>query len=289
MVLAAVLWSTGGLFVKVISVDALSLAAMRSAVAAVALFALAAALGKRVGVPRTGLSWLAAVTYALILLLFVSATKLTTAANAIFLQYTAPVYVLLLEPLLLGTRFRPRDLAFVGVALAGMLLFFTGRIEAGSGLGNALALASGLCFAVFALIVRFRHDDERARWQAVTWGNVLLPVGAALYFLLTPSAATWPATAGETAGVLFLGVVQIGAAYALFTYAISKLSALESILIGMIEPVLNPVWVFFGTGERPSPWAFVGAALIVGSIVARAVVVQRDRPEEVSYDVPSPS
>ena len=83
--------------------------------------------------------------------------------------------------------------------------------------------------------------------------------------------------------------MQIGVAYALFVYAIARLSALETTLVGMIEPMLNPIWVFLGTGERPSSWAFVGAALIVGSIVTRAVVTQRDRPEDASFDVPSPS
>jgi drug/metabolite transporter (DMT)-like permease len=289
MVLAAVLWSTGGLFIKVISVDALSLAAMRSAVAAVALFAIARALGVRVRIPRSPLSWAAAIVYAAILLLFVASTKLTTAANAIFLQYTAPIYVVLLEPVLLKTRFRARELAFVGVSLVGMALFFAGKIEAGNGLGNLLALASGVCFAVFALLSRMRHDDAEARWQAVTCGNAILPVAIFTWFALTPAEASWPSGAGEVAGILFLGVVQIGVAYALFVYAIARLSALESTLVGMIEPMLNPVWVFFGTGERPSTWAFLGAALIVGSLVVRAVVTQNDRRDDASFDVPAPS
>jgi drug/metabolite transporter (DMT)-like permease len=296
MVVAAVLWSTGGLFIKVISLDAVSLAGWRSGIAAVALFAIARTRGHKVGVPRDPLSWLAAIAYAHILLLFVCATKLTTAANAIFLQYTAPMYVLLLEPLLLKTRFRARDLAFVGVAVAGMLLFFTGRIEAGGWLGNALALASGAFFAVFALAVRSRHDDAGARWTAVAYGNVVLCIGVALYFLgsglsglATPAVFAWPATTAESVGIAYLGVVQIGVSYALFAYAISKLSALESTLIGMIEPVLNPVWVFFGTGERPTPWAFLGAALIVGSVAARAAVASRDRDADISVDAPAPS
>jgi drug/metabolite transporter (DMT)-like permease len=284
-----VLWSTGGLFIKVISLDAVSLAGWRSGVAALALFTLARIRGHRLGVPRRALAWVAAVSYALILLLFVCATKLTTAANAIFLQYTAPIYVLLLEPVLLKTRFRARDLVFVGVALAGMLLFFTGRIEAGDWLGNALALTSGAFFAVFALAVRSRHDDAAARWQAVAYGNVILFVALALYTLATPARFARPSTGAEAAGLVYLGVVQIGVAYALFAYAISKLTALESTLVGMIEPVLNPVWVFLGTGERPSSWAFLGAALIVGSVATRAVVASRGRDGEVSYDAPAPS
>lgn len=289
MAAAAVLWSTGGLAIKVISLDALSLAAWRSGIAAIALFVFATARGHRLGVPRTPLAWLAAGSYAFILVLFVAATKLTTAANAIFLQYTAPAYVLLLEPLVLKTRFRARDLGFVALALGGMALFFVGRLDAGDGLGNAMALGSGLFFAIFALALRFRHDDAAARWQAVTYGNVLLVVGVAVYTAVSKAPFAWPATTAETAGVVYLGVIQIGLSYALFAYAISKLSALESTLIGMIEPVLNPVWVFLGTGERPSQWALVGAALIIGSVAARAAIAQRRRGLEPSYDAPGPS
>jgi drug/metabolite transporter (DMT)-like permease len=289
MALAAVLWSTGGLFIKVISADALTLAALRSIVAAATLFAIARSRGIAVPFPRTALGWSTAAIYALIMLLFVVATRLTTAANAIFLQYTAPVYVLMLEPLLLKTRFRSRDAWVVATALAGMGLFFVGRLEAGGGLGNALALGSGVCFAVFALLSRARHDDDASRWQAIAWGNVLLPAAVAGYYALSPARPVWPSGAAEIAGILFLGVVQIGVAYALFTYAIARLSALETTLVGMIEPVLNPVWVFLGAGEQPSPWAIAGAALIVGSIAVRAWLVARDEPEEPSIDVPAPS
>jgi drug/metabolite transporter, DME family len=294
MVAAAVLWSTGGLFIKVLSMDAVSLAGWRSGVAALALFGLARARGLRLGLPRDRSTWLAAGAYSLILLLFVMATKRTTAANAIFLQYTAPMYVLLLEPLLLGTRFRVRDLGFVALALAGMSLFFMGKLETGNAAGNAMALASGVFFAVFALLVRSRHDDERARWQTVTLGNTILAVGIAGYFAVghlasRPERFMLPATAGEALAVLFLGTVQIGLAYALFTYAISKLSALEATLLGMLEPILNPVWVFLGTGERPSAWALVGAVLIVASVAVRTWVVSREGPDDVSYEVPTVS
>jgi drug/metabolite transporter (DMT)-like permease len=290
MVAAAVLWSTGGLLIKVVTLDGLALATWRSAVAAVTLVALARARGVRVRVPRDVLSWLAVVAYALVMLLFVSATKKTTAANAIFLQYTAPIYVLLLEPLFLGTRLLARDVAFVGLALLGMCLFFVGKMGAGEGVGNALALGSGISLAVFFLLARAKREDEAGRWQAVIFGNLVLSVAVAPYLLLVSGSAALPWSAGDIGGVLFLGVVQIGISYALFGYAISKISALEATLLGMLEPILNPVWVYLGTGERPSPWAFAGAALIVTSVMTRAWLEQRrEQGTEESERTKSPA
>lgn len=279
MLAAAVLWSTGGLFIKVISLDAMSLATWRSVVAALTLIVLAELRGQRMRVPRTPMAWIAAVLYAATLISFVYATKMTTAANAIFLQYTAPIYVLILEPFLLKTRFRPRDIVYVGVALGGMALFFVGKLEAGGMAGNVMALASGVFFAGLMITMRLQHADIEARWQAVTFGNLVLAVGVAVFALVTSTPVAFPAGIGEMSGVVYLGVIQIAVAYALFAYAIARLSALESTLIGMIEPVLNPVWVFLGTGEQPAAWAFAGAALIVGAVVARAFIESPPPPE----------
>jgi drug/metabolite transporter (DMT)-like permease len=279
MLAAAVLWSTGGLFIKIIALDAMSLSTWRSLVAAVTMLVLAELRGQRMRVPRTKMAWLAASLYAATLLSFVFATKMTTAANAIFLQYTAPIYVLILEPFLMKTRFRPRDIVYVGIALGGMALFFVGKLEAGGMAGNVMALASGVFFAGLMITMRLQHGDVAARWQAVTFGNLVLAAGVGLYLLVTPATLGMPANWSEVGGVLFLGIVQIGIAYALFAYAIAKLGALESTLIGMIEPVLNPVWVFLGTGEQPAAWAFLGAALIVGAVVARSVIEKPPEPE----------
>lgn len=280
MLLAAALWSTSGLLVKLISMDAVSLAGWRSGIAAVTLLAIARGNGIRVGVPRGALSWTAAVSYAAILFLFVAATKVTAAANVIFLQYTAPIYVLLLEPLFLKTRYRMRDFGFVALAVGGMSLFFLGRIEAGDWRGNAMALGSGFAFGLFALLARSRHQDDSARWQGVVWGNWVLFVAMVLFFLIGPQRMSWPRGLPETAGVLFLGLLQIGCAYALFTYAISKLSALETMLIAMLEPILNPIWVYLGTGESPSRWALLGGSIILCTVAARTWVEGRKMKEE---------
>lgn len=275
MLAAALLWSTSGLLVKVIAIDAIPLAGWRSAIAGVTLWLIARALHVRIGIPADATSWLAVICYGAILFLFIAATKITAAANVIFLQYTAPIYVLVFEPVFLGTRFRLRDLLFVSLALLGMSLFFVGRMESGDWRGNAMALASGMAFAAFALLVRRRHDDDAARWQAVVWGNLVLFGLTLLFLLLDPAPTMFPASLQESLGVLFLGVIQIGLAYAFFSYAISHLSALEATLIAMLEPVLNPVWVYLGMGEEPSRWAILGGALIIGAVSWRTVMELR--------------
>jgi DME family drug/metabolite transporter len=285
MLLAALLWSTSGLLIKVISLDALPLAGWRSGIAGATLLLVARVFGFRAGAPRTLRSWLAAVVYALIMLLFVAATKVTAAANVIFLQYTAPIYILILEPFWIGTRFRWSDAGFVALALAGMSLFFTGKMEAGDWGGNAMALGSGVAFALFALMTRAASRRGESQWDSVVWGNFLL-FGFMLVYSLSVAAGAptqggavtipLPSTAADVLGILFLGVVQIGLAYALFMYAIARLSALETMLLGMLEPVLNPVWVYLGTGESPSAWALLGGALIITSITARTLIRARD-------------
>src|ERR687889_704741 len=147
---AALLWSTGGLFIKATSLGALELSFGRALLAALTV----AVLTRREGFRLDFMTLVASVLYALLLVLFVVANKLTTAANAIFLQYTAPVYVLVLEPLVFKERFRAADLFVVAACVAGMSLFFVGQLRPDDVAGNLAALGSGLCFAVFMLLLR---------------------------------------------------------------------------------------------------------------------------------------
>ena len=259
IVAAALLWSTGGIGIKGVDEPAMKVTFYRSLFAAIALMLL---FGRRVWGVRTWKSTpvfvVAVISYAATLMTFVMATKLTTAANAIFLQYAGVIWVLLLSPLVLGEKMRSRDAIAIGVAIAGMALFFVGKLEMRGMTGNMLALLSSVSFAALVLCLRKEHD---AAESAIVWGNVVA------------AAVTLPFIAGSlglrpASGVilLLLGVFQIGLAYLLFVRGLKHVSATQASLTGMLEPVMNPVWVFFFIGERPSAFAIAGAVVVLAAI-----------------------
>src|SRR5215216_6385284 len=178
----AFLWSTGGLFIKWNSLGGLELSCYRSFLAMITV----AILTRHEGFGLNRLMGVASLVYAVLLILFVSATKETTAANAIFLQYTSSVYVLILEPIIYKEKFRGRDLITVSVCLGGMALFFVGQLRPQDVTGNILALMSGLCFALYFLLLRHPRAREVNRASSVIYGNTLaviitLPWGLAAF------------------------------------------------------------------------------------------------------------
>jgi len=266
---AALLWSTGGLFIKWTTLSGLELSFGRSLFAAITV----ALFTRNEGFGLNRLTAVASVLYAVLLLLFVLATKQTTAANAIFLQYTAPVYLLVLEPLVYKEKFRSRDFITVLVCIAGMTLFFVGKLRPQDLTGNLLALASGFCFALYFLLLR--HAKARAvnRASSVIYGSLLLVVFTAPAGL----AAIPRLNLHDALAVLYLGVVQIGLAYTLFTVAMARgVRSLDAGIIGYIEPVLNPIWVFLVLGEKPSPWALLGGVIIIVSVISHMLLDARE-------------
>jgi drug/metabolite transporter (DMT)-like permease len=274
---AAVLWSTGGLFIKWTTISAVELTFGRSLLAAltVALFT------RHEGFRLNATTALTSVLYAALLLLFVVATKLTTAANAIFLQYTAPIYVLVLEPLFYKEKFRRADLLVIAACVTGMSLFFVGKLRPQDVSGNLAALASGLCFAFYILLLRHPHTQRVNRASSVIYGNLLLVVLAAPAGL----SALGRMTAWDGVSVLYLGVFQIGLAYTLFTLGMARgVRSLDAAIVGYIEPVLNPVWVYLFLGERPSTWAILGGSIIIAAVAAHAVLGARKRKRTTAQD-----
>jgi drug/metabolite transporter, DME family len=258
---AAILWSTGGLFIKAIHLSAFELSFGRSLLAAITIVILT----RREGFGINRISAITAVLYSALLILFVLATKLTTAANAIFLQYTAPVYVLILEPIFYKEKFRMRDLVTVAACIAGMSLFFVGKLRPQDVMGNLVALASGVCFALFFLLLRHSKARNVNRASSAIYGNLIVVLICAPAFFGAVERGISPR---DWAGIAYLGIVQIGFAYLLFTLAMARgVRSLDAGIIGYIEPVLNPVWVFLFIGERPSGWAIVGGAIIVTSVI----------------------
>jgi drug/metabolite transporter (DMT)-like permease len=258
---AAILWSTGGLFIKATHLSAIELSFGRSLLAAITI-----AIGtRREGFGLNRVSAVTSVLYAALLILFVLATKLTTAANAIFLQYTAPVYVLILEPLFYKEKFRFRDLLTVALCVGGMSFFFVGKLRPQDISGNLLVLASGICFALFFLLLRHSKARHVNRASSAIYGNlmVVLICGPAFF-----TAAGHGISTPDFARMAYLGVIQIGFAYMLFTLAMARgVRSLDAGIIGYVEPVLNPIWVFLFIGERPSGWAILGGGIIMATVI----------------------
>ena len=267
---AALLWSSGGLFIKWVSLSGLELSFWRSffAIFTVAFFT------RHEGFGLNRLTAVASVLYAVLLILFVLATKETTAANAIFLQYTAPVYLLILEPIIYKEKFRSRDLITVLVCLGGMALFFVCQLRAQDVAGNLMALASGLCFAFYFLLLRHSRAREVNRASSVIYGNTLAVIMTAFWGVPAISSMT----GHDLVGVAYLGVIQLGVAYTFFTAGMARgVRSLDAGIICYVEPVLNPVWVFLVLGERPSRWALLGGAIIIAAVITHMLLDARSK------------
>ena len=389
VVIAVLLWSTGGLFIKLTTLDAYQVTFFRSLLAGITvlIFATFGVLydfvrgqKRRPWLRINAFGIMASVIYATLLFLFVWATKHTTAANAIFLQYTAPIYILIFAPFIIGEKFHWRDLITIIFCIGGMSLFFVGKLEITDYQGNLAALLSGVFLGLYIMLLRHpravgsppykggvadatpllpeegwpkagvvgddgvvlslrddcsANDKERttppfehpsftkegnfeqsagtqaslpasaadlmqkpAREQGrntqrpgyaladaqasapmnpvitVIYGNFLL----ALLTLPSGIAAVPTMTLTDAGAVGFLGVFQIGIAYILFIKGVTGgTRPLDASIIGFIEPLLNPVWVFLFVGEQPSQWAILGGAIIIVTVVAHTLNQYRSK------------
>jgi drug/metabolite transporter (DMT)-like permease len=263
MVAASLCWSLGGLCIKFIPWGAMSVIGLRALLAAV-VFAI---YRRSLRIELTFSNILTAVCLAATTILFVFANKLTTAAAAILLQFTAPIFIILIQFVFYKTKPKASELVAVGVTILGMLLFFADRLGSGSLLGNLLAIASGLAFAgVFVGNKRPDTDSD----QALLLGfliNAVVGVPFA-FFQATADPVAW-------GFMLLLGVVQVGVAYVFFSKGIKTTSALLACLITALEPVLNPVWVALAVGELPGPFAVAGGVVIVATVIVYNVWMER--------------
>src|SRR5215204_3511069 len=271
VILAVLLWSTGGLFIKSTTIDAYQVTFFRSLFAAVTVLILTRKDGLRIN----AFGIVTSIIYALLLFLFVWATKKTTAANAIFLQYTAPIYILVFAPFIIGEKFHWRDLITVIIVLAGMSLFFVGQLRLEDYQGNIAALFSGIFLGLYIMLLRHPKADGFNPAIAVIYGNFLL----ALLTATSGICAMSEIKAMDWIAVTFIGIFQIGISYILFIKGVrGGTRPLDASLIGFIEPLLNPVWVFIFVGERPSQWALLGGAIIITAIAAHSIRQYARRP-----------
>ncbi len=288
VVAAAALWSTGGVGVKVAEAEPLVVAGLRSAFALVFMLGvIAVRLRSRLGVVATllrrPLVWAAAASYALMVVMFVLSARRTTAANAIFIQYTGPIYVALLSGPMLGEKPTRRDVLAIVFCVLGMALTFGGELGSGRAMGNVLAIFSSFGFAGLPLLLRV--DQKRidadiaadAPLVAMSLGNALAAAISMPAVIAHPPSG--PAQ-GSTLLVLFLlGAFQIGLPYVLYGIAVRTLRALDSSLIATIEPVLSPIWVVLATGERPTAMAAAGGATIVFAVVVQTLGKRHEAAE----------
>ncbi len=273
LAITATMWSLGGLLIKSINSNPLAIAGLRSGISAIIIL---------IATGRPKFTWSfaqigAALAYTGTVLLFVAANKYTTAANAILIQYTAPVYVAFLGAWLLKEKVKPLDLLTIAVVMGGMVLFFVDSLSMGGMLGNILAAGSGISFACLAVFMRMQKEGSPI--ESVLLGNILTAiVGIPFVFKDMPDTNGW-------IYVAVLGVVQLGLPYILYSKAIKHVTALEATLIPMIEPMLNPVWVLIFLGEVPGLWALAGGAIVVTAVTIRCVIPLLNRKAVIKSNV----
>lgn len=275
--LTAVLWSSGGLLIKLVPWDAMTIAGLRSVFAALVM----AVYMRRPRITFTKPVVLGGLSLAATTILFVLANKLTTAANAIVLQYTSPIFVILISALLLRQRPKALDIAAVGIVFAGVMLFFFDQLKADALLGNVLAVLSGLSFA--GVFIANRMPGAKPE-QAVLLAYLINIVICAPFAAssITFEAVPWLV-------IVALGLFQLGLAYVLFSIGIKTTTPITASLIAALEPLLSPVWVMLATGEKPGVFAvFGGAVVLVTVVVYNILSVRRSRTETAALEAPVP-
>ena len=261
--LTAIIWSTSGILIKVIDWQPMSILAGRSALA-IGVFLIYL---RKTKFRFTRALIIGGVTCCATQLLYITATKMTTAANAIFLQYTGPIYVILLGAWFLHERPTRSDWFTLALILAGLGFFFGEELSLDGQVGNLLAILSGVTMAIMTICLRAEKDGDP--------GLAILLAHVMGLFIGLPSMVRESFTLQNVAIMSYLGIVQIGIAFALYSTAIKHVPALEATLIVTLEPILNPLWVFLVIGEAPGPLALLGGILVIGAVTVRGLISAR--------------
>lgn len=258
MLVCALLWSIAGIFMKLIPWNGFAIAGMRSLIAGLTMLTYVLIKGYKLVINKKTLT--AGLFTGLVYTCFTVANKLTTAANAIVLQFTSPVFIVVFSALIFKQRIRKRDLSVVVLTLLGIALFFFDQLKPGYVTGNFVAIAAGLFMALMFIFVG--DLEPEARFSAIILGQGLTFL-IGLPFMLRYGLSFTPAI---TASILTLGIFQLGISYILYVKASKYCPPLACCLLGALEPLLNPVWVAIFDGERPGIWALIGGVIVVASI-----------------------
>lgn len=269
MTTCAFLWSLAGLFIKVLDWNPFLIAGMRSLIAFFFLLAFVGTLRLTWSWPLVG----AALANAATMLLFVSANKTTTAANAILLQYLAPVFTAIFSVLFLKERLHREQILALLLTIGGMLILFLDQLSSGQMFGNLLALTSALTFSLMFIFTRMQKQGNPLQSFMASHAVAAVVALGVAFFLPLPVV-----TARAVGSILVLGIVQIGLAALFFSYGIKRVSAVTANLLAVIEPVFNPVWVFLVLGEAPTARTLLGGSLIVGSVTMASLASARRAP-----------
>ncbi len=268
MAATAFLWSIAGLFIKVIDWNPIAIAGMRSFIASIVIFVYLKRPEFNFSFPQIA----AAIAHAVTMLLFVAANKTTTAANAILLQYTAPVLTAFIGAVLLKERPRMEHYIALPIAAAGMIIMFFNELGGGNLFGNFLALMSAITMSYYFVFMRMQKDGSPLESILLShWLTVIICIIISL-FLRLPQV-----TLKSLAAIAVLGIVQVGLSAILFSIAIKRVSVISAIIIAIIEPVFNPVWVFIAIGEAPGVQALIGGGIIVLAVTITSVFSARSR------------
>lgn len=263
MTSCAFLWSIAGIFIKLIPWNPMVIAGMRSAIAAVVVAIFIRVTGKKIKINRA--SVIGGISIAGTFFAFVTANKMTTSANAIVLQFTSPVFIMIISALVYHQHFHKVDLATVGITVFGISLFFFDKLGAGSLLGNCLGILAGLFMG--GMYVVTGRTDEDSRMSGILLGHVFTAlIGVPMLFFFPA-----PVTSTAVISIVVLGILQLGIPYILYGLAVKDCPPLACSLIGAIEPLLNPVWVFIFSGEAPGVFALIGGVIVIAAVTGWCV------------------
>ena len=263
IIIAATLLSTGGIILKYVDMNPMAIASSRGMFSAAIVWIYLKKPKFTFSKAQVG----GAISYSLMVIGFIVANQLTTAANAIILQFTAPIFIAILGVWILKEKIYWYDWLAIGIVSGGMLLFFIDDVDGGSSIGNIVAILSGVALAGVTISMRFQKEGSPV--ETTLLGH-LITIFIGVPFLFGASF-----TLQNLIGIFLLGVFQLGIAYIFYALAIKHLTALEAILIMFLEPILNPIWVFIGVGERPSIYSLIGGAIVIVTVATRSIYIHK--------------